>query len=387
MSVFITDGLLRMTLAAVRSLGAKRIDVGIGEFTKINPAAYSKYCHDSWVYPDPRKQPQQYVQALLDKLEREKYRFLYPMDEIPMALAIQYRDVLEQRCHFPAPPTDSYLIASDKALSVQTALSQGVDAPQTLTPASLSEVHGLARSLGFPLVVKARRSSGSRGIRVVRNESQLMSIYEEVHRDYPLPALQAYVPTGDRYDVGLLYDRDGKLKASFVQKEVRHFPSPIGPSTVQESVWMPELLERAKTIMSALPWYGIAELEFMVDPRDGIPKLLEINPRFWGSLHLAVQSGIDFPYLLYRIASGEKVEETFDYRIGQRGRNILPGDLLHFLTSRDRLRLDPPFLAGKKHGGEDDILSWKDPLPTVGFVATSLRYMFDPNIWKRLLKV
>ena len=58
-------------------------------------------------------------------------------------------------------------------------------------------------------------------------------------------------------------------------------------------------------------------VEFKVDPRDGIPKLMEVNPRFWGSLQLAIVSGVDFPYLILKMARRESFEPILHYACGK----------------------------------------------------------------------
>lgn len=76
-------------------------------------------------------------------------------------------------------------------------------------------------------------------------------------------------------------------------------------------------------------------VEFKV-AEDGTPYLMEINTRFWGSLQLAIDAGVDFPYLLYQLACGEKPEPVVRYKSGIRLRWLL-GDLDSlYLTLRDR---------------------------------------------------
>jgi len=386
MSLLLTNGMLRMATAAVRSVGSRGVTVGVGDTSSFTPAAFSRYCRDRWVYPDPEREPEAFCGSLLDRIERRGYRVFFPMDIPALEIALDNRAELEALCGLPLPPTGSCRTALDKGLSALTAARAGVEAPATLMPGSPEEVPAMARRLGYPLVIKPRVSSGSRGIRIVHDDSRLMDHYLDIHASYPLPVLQACIPVGERYDVCLLYDRDGRLRASFTQKEIRHFPHPIGPSTMQESVWMPELVERAKAIMAHLPWYGVAELEFMIDPRDGVPKFMEINPRFWNSLQLSVRSGIDFPWLLYRLAIGEPIQDLHTYRIGQRVRTLFPGEVLHFATNPDRWRMDPPLLSGARRGGEDDILSLRDPMAAVGLAAAACRHLFDRRVWSKLLK-
>lgn len=95
-------------------------------------------------------------------------------------------------------------------------------------------------------------------------------------------------------------------------------------------------------LLRELNWYGLAMVEFKVDPRDGVPKLMEINPKLWGSLNLAIASGVDFPALLYRLAVDGDVRPVFDYQVGVRCRFLL-ADSLHFLANPHRFRLKPSF--------------------------------------------
>jgi len=80
------------------------------------------------------------------------------------------------------------------------------------------------------------------------------------------------------------------------------------------------------------------------------------------------------------------VEEVFDYRTGIKCRWLFPGDILHFLANSKRFEMQPPFLAGRKYGIHDDILSFDDPFPALGFFMACARYLFDINMWKYMFK-
>jgi len=169
--------------------------------------------------------------------------------------------------------------------------------------------------------------------------------------------------------------------ASFVQREVRCFPIPHGPSTVQESVHRPDLVDMAVRLLQAMNWRGLAEVEFMEDPRNGGAVLMEVNPRFWASVHLAIVCGVDFPRLLYLLATGRTVPEVHDYPAGRRCRWLLPGDALHFLVNPERWKMKPGFFDFFDPNTVDDTLSLSDPGPTLGFALAALRYAFDREMW------
>ena len=58
-----------------------------------------------------------------------------------------------------------------------------------------------------------------------------------------------------------------------------------------------------------MDFYGVAELDFVNDSRDNTPKLMEINPRFWGSLQGAISEGVDFPFLLHKLFEDGNIDK------------------------------------------------------------------------------
>jgi predicted ATP-grasp superfamily ATP-dependent carboligase len=96
-------------------------------------------------------------------------------------------------------------------------------------------------------------------------------------------------------------------------------------------------VEACAGLLRGAGWTGVAMVEFKLDARSGIPRLMEVNARFWGSLQLAISAGVDFPFLLYRHALGERPSPPPAYRVGVASRWEL-GDLDHLLI---RLRRRP----------------------------------------------
>ena len=77
--------------------------------------------------------------------------------------------------------------------------------------------------------------------------------------------------------------------------------------------------------MENAKWHGIAMVEFKVE-EDGSAHLIEVNTRFWGSLQLSIDAGVDFPWLLYQVAIGKQPNSVTQYQTGNRLRWLL-GDL------------------------------------------------------------
>jgi predicted ATP-grasp superfamily ATP-dependent carboligase len=158
----------------------------------------------------------------------------------------------------------------------------------------------------------------------------------DLDRELALPhpglLVQEYVP-GIGEGLFLLADR-GRTLIRFAHRRIREKPPTGGVSVLRESIEPdPTLLASAETLLAALDWTGVAMIEFRRAP-DGRAVLMELNPRLWGSLQLAVDAGIDFPSLLVALSRGEAVAEV-RARVGVRSRWLL-GDLDHLLISLRR---------------------------------------------------
>jgi predicted ATP-grasp superfamily ATP-dependent carboligase len=164
-----------------------------------------------------------------------------------------------------------------------------------------------------------------------------------------------------------LYDH-GKAVAFFAHRRLREKPPSGGVSVLSESIPIDaRLREIAQRILDHVGWHGVAMVEFKV-AADGTPYLMEVNARFWGSLQLAVDAGVDFPCLLYKVAVGERPDETNDYQIGIKSRWLL-GDL-------DCLYLT---LKGGSNRFQTRQSRWRTMLQFVRFFEKKTRY--EVNRW------
>jgi predicted ATP-grasp superfamily ATP-dependent carboligase len=383
--VFITTGMARTCLAAVRSLGKQGLEVTVGEEGHFPLAALSRYCRRTVRYTSPERDPEAFLSWLRGHLERERYDVAMPVDQYTFYLFSKNRDELATWAKIPVAPFPVFQRAYDKAMTFQAALTAGIPCPKTYFVSTRQEVATLAQHATFPLVIKPRIGSGSRAIAYVHDADELLSQWDRIHREQPCPLIQEYIPPGgEALGVSLLFNQENKPRALFVHKRLREYPLSGGPSTLRESVTRPQVAQLAIRLLRALNWYGLAMVEFKVDPRDGVPKLMEINPKLWGSINLAVASGVDFPTLLYRLATRGDVEPVFDYRVGVRSRFLL-GDTLHFLTNPNRFRLQPSFFRFGDSQTYGDIWALDDPSPALGLGLVLLWRSWQLQVLRHVL--
>jgi predicted ATP-grasp superfamily ATP-dependent carboligase len=207
----------------------------------------------------------------------------------------------------------------------------------------------------------------------VTSAAALPAAWQAQHQRIPLPLVQERIP-GHGMGVFVLAER-GDTRVRFAHRRLREKPPTGGVSVLRESIRVPEeLVEPATRLVAALAWHGVCMIEFRVDARDGTPYLMELNPRFWGSLQLAIEAGVDFPRLLYFQTQGESLAAPAAYRLGVRCRWVL-GDLDHLLIRLRRRpsRADlPPHAPGlaravldflNPFAGRPEVMWTSDPAP------------------------
>jgi len=242
----------------------------------------------------------------------------------------------------------------------------------------MDEIEPLAGHVQYPLVVKPRVGSGSTALYYASQPSQLSFALERLFLSGKSPLVQERLPgNGAGIGASFLLDYEHQIRASFIHRRIREYPVEGGPSTLRESIIHEQVRHDGARLVQNLHLTGVAMVEFKIDSRDGKAKLLEVNPRFWGSLALAINAGVNFPYLLALVALEMDFPPVFDYSLGHFCRWLLPGDILHFLSNPKRWHLKPSFFQFRKPNLTYDILDRKDPLPIIGSVLSLLPFFLS----------
>ena len=312
---------------------------------------------------------------------------LFPLSEWSLMPISKNRGKIAPYVKLPLASHESILACFDKRSTLKLAEENDVPIPLTRQVKDSSELKLVAEEMSYPCVVKPRwsmvwkkdRAFDRRG-GFVNSPSELVATYNSIHQYFPYPLIQEYVP-GVNYSVAAVYNR-GKPRAFCSIKVQRAWPRSGGNSCYRESAPLdPSMKKYAEKLLEALNWHGIAEVEFKLDPRDNTPKLMEINPRFWGSLCVAMKAGVDFPHLLYKITMDGDSKATFNYKVGVKGR-YLEQEILYLASliknapvdntvKRRNLKLLADWLKFYEPGLFYDFFEVKDPLPFFFSIALS----------------
>jgi predicted ATP-grasp superfamily ATP-dependent carboligase len=335
--VLVLDANQRSALAATRALGSRGIPVFAGDETRRTLAGSSRYCAGSWVYPSPSTAPAEFIAAVRQAAVDRGAAVVFPMTDATSYLLVRHRASFPD-IHIPSGSLEAFETLADKWRLWCLARTLDIPAPATIVVAGLEELPALYPTLRFPMVVKPRRSRAWSDGKCIAapvgyahsvEELQALIAREPAFRQQGF-LLQEYVH-GEGQGLFALYAH-GKPVVFFAHRRLREKPPSGGVSVLSESIPLdPRMREFARRILDHVCWHGVAMLEFKVSPA-GEPYLIEVNPRFWGSLQLALDAGVDFPYLLYRIAIGAAPDAASGYSLGVKSRWLL-GDVDHlYLT-------------------------------------------------------
>lgn len=380
-SVLVTDAQSRAGLVVIRSLGEKGIRVTALDNDRVSVGFFSRYCRRAVVSPDPERHPDRYADFVLGDLARHPCDLVMPIiDGALFALARRKVDIL-QLARFPFMDYESLTAANDKALSVEVARRCGLRTPATFTVAGADDVAAALAQLHLPVIVRPRKSHGSLGLHRVGRAEDVWPLCERVARQSGPVIVQEYVPWGDlTYDVDVLMGPDSLPRAAVVCRRIRTYPPLAGPTSCGQAVRWPELAGMALALLKEMHWYGPAEVEFRIDPRDGRPTFMEVNPRLWGSLNTSTVAGVDFPYLLYRLAMDGDVAPVTSYRTDMKARYFFTLDMLCMLSHPRKRSIVRQWLADFFDPHTKMLLpSRRDPLPLLGKLLASIVYGIRPS--------
>lgn len=377
----VTDAAERVGLHVIRALGRAGIEVVSTEIvdrTRICPGFSSRYAHECHLLPSWDRPEAEWVEKLME-VGREG-DVLFPVCYNSLARAVENWEALGQTYRALLPEREALQTANDKWSLRQFASTIGVRTPESWRPEDEEQAGALAESIDYPAIVKLRSDQGlylrpSQRYELVGTPEALVAAWRRFDQMQPGPVVQRFID-GDGYGFEALYAADGHAVATFQHRRLVECPPEGGPSALCESVCSDELEELGRRLLDGLGWRGVAMVEFRRCAQTGEFHLLEINPRFWGSLPLSEAAGTNFPALYYRCARGEAITVP-DCRAGVRAR-LLPTYLISTAMSMGRggrgflraCRQLGALLNPRVHEG---LMTLDDPRGSLAYLRRSLR--------------
>ncbi len=347
--ILVTDGDNRSALAATRALGELGHTVFTASESHPSLASVSKHSAGFDAYSSPYRAPDQFVRNIAAIAARRQIDVLLPMTEITTILLTRARELLPPNVRIPFPDADIVATAADKSRVLQLASEIGVPIPKTLVVDAPHEIDLVLQRVEYPAVFKPARSRAWNGERWISGGTGYSHTAEDLRARLTkldpaiFPVLIQERIQGPGVGVFVCCGQESQVLATFAHRRLREKPPSGGVSVLCESAPVdPVAKEHAIHLLRSIGWLGVAMVEFKQDSRDGSLKLMEINGRFWGSLQLAIDAGVNFPRLAVDIAL-EQAAPVENYRVGVRSRWFWGDvDAMVALLLRSRSQLNLP---------------------------------------------
>ena len=325
-TVIVTDGEQRAALAVVRSLGVAGYRCIVTSSSRASIAGGSRFVARTATVPNALEQPTEFADAVIALAAAEEAAVVLPIAEQSLLAILPVRARLSPAI-VPFPDAAAFSAVTDKERLLKEASRLGISVPSQEIVRDIDAVSTIdSLRLRYPIVIKPARSVGERGGVRARFSVAYAADPAELQRRlralppaaFPLLLQQRVVGPGTGIFM-LLWD--GKLKAQFAHERLCEKPPSGGESVYRESVAIDEeLRDRSLALLERFGWCGVAMVEYKRDSATGQPYLMEVNGRFWGSLQLAIDAGVDFPRLLVDCVLGNQNQQVPPYRVGVRSR-------------------------------------------------------------------
>ena len=313
-TILVTDAGLPSSIAFLRSLGRRGWKVIAADAHRSSLGFRSRYASETLVYPSPIRQPAEFVACIADAIRTRRVDLVIPVTDAAILPLSAQRSQLPATCQVAMPEPHALDLVTDKDKTLALAERLGIPAPRSVRVDTVAAATQAAAEFGWPVVLKPKSSRIYRDGRSIESYEVMYASGPEdlAARLGPLEGrceilVQEYC-AGAGHGIGMLTEK-GRVLAAFQHRRIHEFPLSGGVSSLRESVPLdPALLDYASRLLAAVDWTGLAMVEFKVGPKG--PKLMEVNGRVWGSLPLAVLSGVDFPRGLVELYLGPRSAEA-----------------------------------------------------------------------------
>lgn len=327
LDVILTNGWDRISYNILRSLSKAGLKVGFGVDSNSGMGKFSRLAKQPFFHTSYLMDEEKFIDDIINYIKKTNAKVYIPTGEEIFAVAKHINKFNPLNVAIPISSYNILLKLHNKIESVRLAESLKLPVPKTILPTCIEEIQEFGKEFGHPIIIKVLYSSSSKGIFYLKEKDtdKIGRFLRYNKLDFNNFLMQQHVE-GRGYGVSMLMGK-GNLTAKFTHRRLREKYYLGGPSTLRESTKSEELEKYAEKLLSSIQYDGVAMVEFKYNEKENKAWLIDVNPRFWGSIGLAINAGVDFPMLLYKMAIGELPAYKNTYKEGIRYKWLL-GDIL-----------------------------------------------------------
>lgn len=308
-------------------------------------------------------------QYIVELVKKGHYDMVFAPFDFSARVLSHHKEELSQYAIIYANDREVFDRANNKEEVMQICMENGIPCPQTFF--GIEKLEDVDNKIQFPVIIKPHSMYGARGFHLFNSAEEMREYVSEKGVDLKDYVIQEYIPAGSRLMGGnVMIDRNGNIKSSYLYICEHIFPEEGGTSTLNCILNRPDITENCNKLVKLMNLQGEMGVDLMLDVRDNIGKVIEINPRPVHGIALGFFAGINHAQQILEDAFGMEVtpmevtKPKAASRIGQT-------DMLWFLSSKDRFRRMACRLGYKPV--KEQMFFWDDPLPWFAFLWSGIK--------------
>ena len=245
------------------------------------------------------------LERFLELLTIENYDVVLGIGANSVEFLSRNREAITQHTKLILPPKISLEIALNKMKSLEVASNLKIKVPRSTKIERLSDIEKHKSWLTRPFIIKSsselRKDFNTLYFDSYNHFREVSLNLKEL--DHGALIQERIFGTGEAF-CGIY--NNGTLINHTMHRRLRENPISGGPSTKAEIIFEQDLFSEGTMLLEYLNWHGVGMVEFKRDNNNNL-FLMEINPKFWGSLDLSIVSGVNFPLIAVNLALEKNV--------------------------------------------------------------------------------
>lgn len=370
--ILVTDGFCKQVLPFIRAYKDLGCEVTVLCDSRLNCGWASRLPDHKILAKDCDFRHGVGTEKLLDKLVKSgEYDMIStPSFDGTLKIVSHNKEEWSKYLHVCVNDPDVFDKAYDKNEVMRVCMENDIPCPKTLF-----DVNGVEQVVNgqivFPIIIKPRRMYGARGFHIMRSKEEFIQYITETGIDISDYVVQEFIPEGSKVGgANIFIDKKGEIKSSYLYVCEHLYPEDGGSSTLNAILVRPDIKDACEELVKKMNLRGLIGVDLMLDVRDNVGKVIEINVRPVHGITLGFVCGVNHAQQLLEDEFGDEVtpmeitRTDTCVRIGQT-------DTLWFLHSPDRFRRLPHRLGYKYV--KEQMFYWDDPMPWFAFLMGGLK--------------
>lgn len=331
--------------------------------TKLSYGYHTRYASEKILSPSTQHSINEFHEFFLNYLKSKKLDVVIPMNDYSAKYLSKNKEILKDKVAFTIPDIEIFMKGYDKNQLMKVCSNHNFPHPKSIDLSTL--IKGtIIDDINFPALIKPNETTGARGFMKVDSFKDLWDNYDAIFNEFGACHLQEFIPSGGmQYKVQILINNNKVVNSTVIEK-LRFYPVNGGSSCFNRTIFSNELISVCTEVLKAINWEGFADFDLIEDPRDGIIKIMEINPRVPACIKASIISGVDFANLIVNVSLNKDCK-TDTYMPGKYLR-YFSMDLLWLLSKNNKLMRFRKWLKmffSKNHFLQDG--DFLDPMPFI----------------------